>query len=65
MISPQTGPAPIKGAIAWMANHGIAANLLMLACIIGGLLFLTNIKQEVFPDFEVDAVRITVSYPGA
>ncbi|MCZ6627732.1 MAG: efflux RND transporter permease subunit, partial [SAR324 cluster bacterium] len=48
-----------------MANHGIAANFLMLACIIGGLLFLTNIKQEVFPDFEVDAVRITVGYPGA
>ena len=27
-----------KGPIAWMAQHGIAPNLLMLALLIGGFL---------------------------
>ncbi|MGD7034799.1 efflux RND transporter permease subunit [Methylotuvimicrobium buryatense] len=53
------------GPIAWMAGHSVAANLAMVVCIIGGLLFLNNIRQEVFPDFEIDSVSITVAYPGA
>lgn len=57
--SSQTGP------IAWMAGHLVAANLLMVVFIVGGLLFMMNIRQEVFPDFEIDSVSISVSYPGA
>lgn len=53
------------GSIGWMAGHPVAANLLMLACILGGLLFMRSIKQEVFPEFEIDAVSITIDYPGA
>lgn len=53
------------GPIAWMAGHSVAANLAMVVCIIGGLLFLNNIRQEVFPDFEIDSVSISVAYPGA
>lgn len=54
-----------KGPIAWMAGHSVAANLLMLVFLIGGIILALNIKQEVFPDFETDQVRITVLYPGA
>jgi multidrug efflux pump subunit AcrB len=54
-----------KGAIAWMAGHGVAANLLMAICLLGGLLALRNIKQEVFPEFQIDTVSIQVIYPGA
>ncbi|MDQ7090838.1 MAG: efflux RND transporter permease subunit [Methylococcales bacterium] len=53
------------GAISWMAAHSIAPNLIMFACIIGGLMFLQTMKQEVFPDFELDKVSIKVIYPGA
>ena len=48
-----------------MAGHSVAANLVMLACIIGGLLSLNNIRQEVFPEFEIDAISVSVVYPGA
>lgn len=48
-----------------MAGHGVAANLLMAACILGGLLFMFSIKQEVFPEFETDTVSVSVVYPGA
>lgn len=54
-----------KGPINWMANNAVSANLIMFACIFGGYLFIQNIKQEVFPEFQIDAVRISVAYPGA
>ena len=54
-----------RGPIAWMAGHSVAANLIMLVCLVGGFLSLKNIKQEVFPDIDLDAVVVTVAYPGA
>ncbi|MCD4690102.1 efflux RND transporter permease subunit [bacterium] len=53
------------GAIAWMASNHVTANILMLVFLIGGLFMTTRIKQEVFPEFSLDAVTITVAYPGA
>ncbi|MGR9073677.1 MAG: efflux RND transporter permease subunit [Gammaproteobacteria bacterium] len=62
----RNGPESFShGPIAWMAGHSVAANLLMAACLIGGLLFLNDIRQEVFPEFEADAVSVSVAYPGA
>ncbi|MFH1378325.1 MAG: efflux RND transporter permease subunit [Planctomycetota bacterium] len=54
-----------KGAVAWMAGHSVAANLMMLLCIVGGIMALWRVKQEVFPDLALDIVTISVSYPGA
>ncbi|HCP44999.1 MAG TPA: AcrB/AcrD/AcrF family protein, partial [Deltaproteobacteria bacterium] len=54
-----------RGAIAWMARNSVAANLLMFVILIGGALGVSRIKQEVFPNFDLDLVRITVPYPGA
>jgi len=55
----------VKGPIAWMANNSVAANILMLVFLVGGFLMTFNIKQEVFPKFDLDEVRVTVVYPGA
>ncbi len=55
-----------KGPIAWMAQNRVAANLLMFIFLVGGIIMIsTSIKQEVFPDFEIDMVTITVPYPGS
>lgn len=48
-----------------MAGHPIAATLLMIIFLVGGMLFIGVIKQEVFPEFQTDAVSITIAYPGA
>ena len=48
-----------------MAGHPVAANLLMIVLLIGGLFWSTRIKQEVFPDFELDIVTVSVPFPGA
>ncbi|NLX12362.1 MAG: efflux RND transporter permease subunit [Phycisphaerales bacterium] len=54
-----------RGAIAWMTRHSVAPNLLMMFFIIGGLIAVLRVKQEVFPEFELDLVTVTVPYPGA
>jgi multidrug efflux pump subunit AcrB len=54
-----------RGAIAWMTENSIAANLVMAVLVIGGILFATRMKQEVFPEFSTDRISISVPYPGA
>ena len=54
-----------RGPIAWMANNSVAANLAMIIILVGGALGLSRIKQEIFPAFDLDLVRVTVAYPGA
>ncbi len=53
------------GAIAWMAKNPVAANLLMLILLIGGLMTVPTLKQEVFPEFTLDVISVSVPYPGA
>ena len=54
-----------SGPISWMAGHSVAANLLMVVFLVGGLIFSGHIKKEVFPDFELDTVTVSMAYPGA
>jgi len=60
-----TDPSTTGGAIAWMARNHVTANLVMIGFIVGGLLMAGRIKQEIFPDLELDFVTVTVPYPGA
>ncbi|MGI6460856.1 MAG: efflux RND transporter permease subunit [Candidatus Hydrogenedentales bacterium] len=54
-----------RGAIAWMANHSVAASLILWICLAGGFIALLHTKQEVFPDIAPDTVSISMVYPGA
>ncbi len=58
-------PALDRGPIAWMAGNPVAANLLMLVILLGGLLATVGLKQEVFPAFDLDVITVSVPYPGA
>ena len=50
--------------IAWFAHNPVAANLLMV-CLIGGGLFTTaTITKEVQPRIEINYVTVTVPYRG-
>ncbi|MCF6178897.1 MAG: efflux RND transporter permease subunit, partial [Geopsychrobacter sp.] len=55
----------MKGAIRWMTANHVAANLLMLILILGGIIKAPHIKQEVFPEISLDRVSVVVAYPGA
>lgn len=54
-----------KGIIAFMARNGVASNLLMLVLIFAGLAAYGRIVQEVFPETSLDAITVSVAYPGA
>ncbi len=51
--------------IAWFVHNRVAANLLMLILIAGGVLALPQLYLEEFPEVEVDAVSIRIPYLGA
>ena len=65
MTEPRLLPSQRSGAIGWMARNPVAANLLMIFLIAGGLILGSRVKQEVFPEFTIDMVVVTVPYPGA
>ena len=48
-----------------MAGNRVAANLLMLMILAAGGVAAGGLVQEVFPEFSLDQVRVSVSYPGA
>lgn len=60
-----TEPDLRRGPIAWMTRNTVSANLLMLVLVVGGLMASLNIKKEVFPEFTLDSVTITMSHRGA
>ena len=52
-------------AITWFAANSVAANLLLLLIVAGGLLTAPQVKREVFPEVDTDLVKISVEYLGA
>lgn len=65
MEKPKDKKVRKEGAIAFMARNSIAANLLMIILIGGGIWTMYNIQKEVFPQFQLDYVDVNVVYPGA
>ena len=64
--SSEFDPDRERGPVAWMAKNPVASNVLMLVLIVGGLVTLmSGIKQEVFPEVDMDVVVVEVVYPGA
>ena len=54
-----------KGIIAWFAGNHVAANLLMLLIVVGGLISMFTIRMEISPEMSVDVITVTVPYLGA
>ena len=51
--------------IAWFVHNPVAANLLMVVLVIGGLISLSQLRQEEFPNIELGVVQVEVPYLGA
>ena len=54
-----------KGVLAWFAQNHVAANLLMMLIIVGGIISLSTNIVEMFPQMSVDIITIQVPYLGA
>jgi multidrug efflux pump subunit AcrB len=55
----------MNSSIRWMAGNQVAATLLMMVFVVGGVVYGLAVKQEVFPEIDLDLIRISVAYPGA
>ena len=55
----------VRGLIGWFATNHVAANLMMFAIIIGGIVSIIVLKKETMPEFQTDRIDIQVSYLGA
>lgn len=51
--------------VSWMARNRVTPNLAMVIFLVGGLFIALRIKQEVFPEFDLDMVTVRVVYPGS
>ncbi|GAA6204040.1 efflux RND transporter permease subunit [Thalassotalea sp. SU-HH00458] len=54
-----------KGIIAWFARNSVAANLLMIFILIGGLLTIQTINKQMFPQVKINWISYSAPYPGA
>ncbi len=55
----------MKKIISWFVDNHVASNLLVLFVIVGGIVILTTIKVEIFPETTLDIISIRTSYKGA
>lgn len=55
----------MKSLVAWFTRNKVASNLLMIALVLGGGMTALGIKMELFPEFSLDIVSVSVAYPGA
>lgn len=51
--------------IGIFAHHPVAANLLMILIIIGGIFALERLNIQFFPNFELDFIQVSVVWGGA
>ncbi len=54
-----------RGIIAWFTRNAVAANLLMLSIILLGIASYSSINKKMFPEFDANAIQISVAYLGA
>lgn len=55
----------MKRLINWFVDNPIAANLLMVMILVGGVTSLPGMNNAMFPNIPRDVVEISVPYPGA
>ncbi len=51
--------------IGWFVSNPVAANLLMMILIVGGLMSIFQLRQEEMPPIQLDMVSVSVPYLGA
>ncbi len=53
------------GLINWFIHNHVAANILMMLFIIGGILGVKAMRTETFPSIDPRLITVSVVYPGA
>ncbi|MHA6287336.1 efflux RND transporter permease subunit [Maricaulis sp. CAU 1757] len=66
MTDPNKTHADVKGGIiGWWARNSVAANLLMIVAVLGGIIGYVSLNREVFPTASFNGATVSVAWPGA
>ena len=49
----------------WSVEHRVSVNLIMVFLFVAGSYVVWNMKREMFPQFSLDMIDVSVVYPGA
>ena len=55
----------MQAMVRWAIKNTPAMNMLLIAILLAGIYSLVTIRREVFPEFDLEVVLVSVSYPGA
>ena len=55
----------MRGLVAWWAKNGVAANLLMVAIILMGIVGFFKLEREFFPTLTVNGMTVSIGWQGA
>lgn len=55
----------MKPLANWSVRNHVTVNVLMILIILAGLLSLYQMRREIFPQFSLNYIIVTVLYPGA
>lgn len=55
----------MKSILRWSIRNAPAMNTLLIGLLVVGTVSLLRIRREVFPEFNLDMILISVPYPGA
>jgi hydrophobic/amphiphilic exporter-1 (mainly G- bacteria), HAE1 family len=55
----------MKSLGQWSIDNRVMVNLIMIFMIAAGLLTLRGLRREMFPQFALDMINVSVDYPGA
>jgi len=51
--------------IAWWADNHVAANLMMIAILLAGIVGFNKLEREIFPTIAFPGMQVIVTWPGA
>ncbi len=54
-----------SGLVRYFVRHGTAANLLLAVMIVLGLVAISKIRAQFFPDVVIETINVSVKWPGA
>jgi len=55
----------VRSIVSWTVRNMPAMNTLVIAILIVGAIAFSSMRREVFPEFDLEIVLVTVPYPGA
>lgn len=55
----------MRSLVQWAINNTPGINVMVVGTLITGLFCFMGMRREVFPEFELEVILVTVPYPGA